>query len=316
MTTIRIAVAQGVGTQTPDGASIREQGRRVRELMTSAADGGSRLILFTEGALSALPHKRLMSSDPDRVAEADWSRLDWAVLAEELAATVGHAGEVGLWAVVGSVHREVEGERPFNSLYVISDTGQVVDRYDKRYLSATESTFMFAAADHPTVFEVDGFRFGCAVCIEANMPEVFIEYESLGVDCVLLASYDDGPAAGGGIFNPLEPGEPVGDSRSMAYALLTRMWIAFAAPGVASGTAVSCVASPDDRWLVKGRPDGIPQVLFADLNPEDLATRAGYDRGFRYWRARNRNGYSPTRDEVTAWLESPEEDLGARYSIL
>ncbi|WP_129664170.1 carbon-nitrogen hydrolase family protein [Phytoactinopolyspora endophytica] len=292
MAAIRIAVAQGVGTQTPDGVSIREQGRQVRDLMASAADGGARLILFTEGALSAYPHKRLMSHDPDRVAESDWSRADWAVLEEELAATVKHAGDVGLWAVVGSVHLVAERERPFNSLYVISETGHLVGRYDKRYLSPTESTFMYAAGDHPTVFEVDGFRFGCASCIEANMPEVFIEYEALGTDCVLLASYDDRPA------------EPLGDSRSMAHALLTGMWIAFAAPGVASGAAVSCVASPDDRWLVRGRPDGTPQVLFADLDPEDPAMRAGYDRGYRPWRVCIRNGYCPTPDEITALQES------------
>jgi predicted amidohydrolase len=296
MTTMRIAVAQGVGTQTPDGDSIREQGRRVRELMASAAAGGARLILFTEGALSSLPDKRLMSPDPDRVVESDWSRVDWAVLEEELAATVGHAGDVGVWAVVGSVHREAGSTRPFNSLYVINGTGRLVGRYDKRYLSPAESTFMYAAGDYPTVFEVDGFRFGCAVCIEANMPEVFIEYESLGTDCVLLASYADGPAT-----------EPLGSSHSMAHALLTGMWIALAAPGVAPGTAVSCVASPDNRWLVRGRPDGTPQVLFADLDPD--AMHVGYDRGYRPWRACYRNGFCPTPDEITALLEFPSRKV-------
>ena len=74
---------------------------------------------------------------------------------------------------------------------------------------------------------------------------MFIEYESLGADCVLLAGYDDGPASsggipggGGGIFNPPGHGEPLGDVRSMAYAGLTSMWIAFAAPGIEAGAAV------------------------------------------------------------------------------
>jgi predicted amidohydrolase len=296
MATVRIAVAQGVGTdeseQTPDGASIREQGRRVRELMTSAADGGARLILFTEGALSGYPDKRLMSRDPDRVAESDWSRVDWAVLDEELAATVEHAGDAGLWAVVGSVHRATGSARPFNSLYVINETGQLACRYDKRYLSPSESTFMFAAGDHPTVFEVDGFRFGCALCIEANMPEVFIEYESLGTDCVLLASLDGGAAA-----------DSLGDRGAMANALLTGMWIAYATPGVAPGAVGSCVASPDGRWLVKGQPDGTPDVVFADLDTQDSAMNPSFDRGYRPWRAFYRqHGYCPPpgRDHNTA----------------
>ncbi|MBM7785097.1 carbon-nitrogen hydrolase family protein [Tenggerimyces flavus] len=284
MTSIRIAVAQGVGTraQIPDGVSIREHGRRIRELMTVAADGGARLISFTEGALSAYPDKRWLSRDPDRLAESDWSRVDWAVLSEELAATVEHAGDVGVWAVVGSAHRDVGSARPFNSLYVISGTGQLVSRYDKRYLSPSESTYMYAAGDHPTVFEVDGFRFACALCCEACMPEVFIEYETLATDCVLIGG---------------------GDPRlAKANALLTGMWIAFAAPG----SDGSGVASPDDRWLATRTSDGTPSVVFADLDPH--AMRAGYDRGYRPWRAYFRqNSHCPTPAEVTAMLEPPRQ---------
>ena len=107
MSVVRIAVAQGVGAMDfPDPGSIREQGRRVRELMGLAADGGARLVVFTEGALSGLPDARIMSSDPDRRAEADWSRVDWQVLDAERQRTIERAGELGLWTVVGSLHRE------------------------------------------------------------------------------------------------------------------------------------------------------------------------------------------------------------------
>nr|WP_238362181.1 carbon-nitrogen hydrolase family protein [Actinopolymorpha pittospori] len=276
---MRIAVAQGVGTNSPDAESIREQGRRVRELMGLAAEGGARLLLFTEGALSGYPGKRLMSSDPDRLAESDWSRVDWQVLAAERQQTIERAGQLGLWTVVGSVHRESDSGRPFNSLYVISDVGVVEARYDKRYLSNTESSFMYAAGDHTTIFSVDGMRFGCALCIEARLPEVFVEYESLGADCVLLASYSDGPAA-----------ESLDDRRPLAHALLTDMWIAFAVPGTAPESVTSGVAAPD-RWLARGRADGTPQVVFADLDPDDRAVHAGYDRG-RPWRARHREAGS------------------------
>ncbi len=269
-------MAQGVGPMgSPDADSIREQGRRVRELMGLAADGGARLVVFTEGALSGLPDRRLMSSDPDRVAESDWSRVDWQTLAAERQQTIERAGELGLWAVVGSLHREPGFGRPFNSLYVISDGGVLVGRYDKRFLSNNESSFMYAAGDHATVFSVDGMRFGCAICIEARWPEVFIEYESLGVDCVLLASYSGGSAA-----------ESLDDRRPLAHALLTEMWIAFAVPGTAPGAMPSGVAAPDDRWLAQGRSDGTLQVVFADLDPNNRTVHAGYDSG-RAWRARH-----------------------------
>ena len=271
-------MAQGVATDGfPDAESIRARGHRVRELMGLAAEGGARLVVFTEAALSGYPDKRLMSSAPDLLAESDWSRLDWQVLAAEQQQTVEHAGLLGLWAVVGSVHRESDSGRPFNSLYVISDRGVLEGRYDKRYLSNSESSFMFAAGDHATVISIDGMRFGCALCIEARMPEVFTEYESLGADCVLLASGSGGLAE-----------ESLDDRRPLALSLLTEMWVVFAVPGASPGTVTSGVAAPDDRWLARGRADGTPQVVFADLDTDNRAVHPGYDSG-RSWRARQPN---------------------------
>jgi predicted amidohydrolase len=42
--------------------------------------------------------------------------------------------------VLGSAHPLTPPHRPHNSLYVISDKGQLVDRYDKRFCSNTEIT--------------------------------------------------------------------------------------------------------------------------------------------------------------------------------
>lgn len=270
---VRIAVAQGVGTQNFDSASITQQGWVVRELMRAAAAGSARLLLFTEGALSGYPQQRLISSAPGRVAEADWGLLAWDVLAEELRVTAELAGELGLWIVVGALHPR-PGQRPFNSLYVIRDDGVIVDRYDKRYLSTTESTFLYDAGNRPTVFDVDGLTFGCALCIEAGLPEVFIEYESMNADCVLLASYSTVP-------------DSLDEQRPLAHALLTQMWIAFSVPGLEPGRPRSGVASSEARWLARGEDNGAPQVAFADLDPSHEAAQAGYRYG-RPWRARHR----------------------------
>ena len=271
---VRIAVAQGLGTQKFDAASIAQQGREIRELMRVAATGSARLLLFTEGALSGYPQQRLISNDPGRVAEADWSLLAWDVLAHELRLTAALAGELRLWTVVGAVHPSPAGGRPFNSLHVISEAGVVVDRYDKRHLSTTESSFLYAAGSRPTTFEVDGLRFGCALCIEAGLPEVFIEYESMNADCVLLASYSTMP-------------DSLDEQRPLAHALLTQMWIAFSVPGLEPGRPLSGVAAPDGQWLARAEDNGAAQVVFADLDPSHDAAQAGYRYG-RPWRARHR----------------------------
>jgi predicted amidohydrolase len=272
---VRIAVAQGLGTQMFDAASIAQQGRQIRDLMRAAATGSARLLLFTEGALSGYPQQQLISSEEEKVAEADWSLLAWDVLAHELRLTAELAGELRLWTVVGAVHPSPAGGRPFNSLHVISDAGVMVDRYDKRYLSTTESSFLYAAGAGPTMFEVDGLRFGCALCIEAGLPEVFTEYESMKADCVLLASYSTMP-------------DSPDEQRPLAHALLTQMWIAFSVPGLESGRPLSGVAAPDGQWMARGEDNGAAQVVFADLDPSHSAAQAGYRYG-RPWRARHRS---------------------------
>jgi hypothetical protein len=47
---------------------------------------------------------------------------------------------------------------------------------------------MYTPGATPITFEVDGVRFGCSLGIEVHLPEIFIEYERLDVDCVLFSS--------------------------------------------------------------------------------------------------------------------------------
>jgi len=100
--------------------------------------------------------------------------------------TADLAGELGIWTVIGSAHLLTPPRRPHNSMYVVSDQGQLVDRYDKRFCSHAEVTQYYTPGSSPVVFEVDGYRFGMATCFEINFPQLFTEYADLGVDCLLL----------------------------------------------------------------------------------------------------------------------------------
>ena len=53
-----------------------------------------------------------------------------------------------------SAHPLTPPNRPHNSLYVISDSGAVVDRYDKQYLSHTELTTFYTPGFRSVVVEV------------------------------------------------------------------------------------------------------------------------------------------------------------------
>jgi predicted amidohydrolase len=166
--TLRIATSQPAGS-----ADARHNGRTARQLMRRAAAEGARLIQFPEGFLSGYAKEQI----------ADWDDVDWAAVHEELRAVSELAAELEIWVVLGSEHPLTPPHRPHNSLYVISDRGRVVTRYDKRFCSNTEITRFYSPGFEPVVFDVDGYRFGCAICIEVNFPLI-------GPDGSHLASVD------------------------------------------------------------------------------------------------------------------------------
>ncbi|MFE5859672.1 carbon-nitrogen hydrolase family protein [Streptomyces virginiae] len=105
---------------------------------------------------------------------ADWSHAAWDVLREEAESITALAGELGLWTVFGSIHPLTPPNRPHNSLYIVSDQGRLVARYDKRFLSHTEVSFLYVPGREPLVFEVNGIRIGCALCVEGySVPAQF-----------------------------------------------------------------------------------------------------------------------------------------------
>ncbi len=61
-----------------------------------------------------------------------------------------------------------------------SEEGKLVDRYDKRKCSHTEVNRFYTPGFEPVVFDVDGFRFGMAVCIEINFSDLFADYDRRG----------------------------------------------------------------------------------------------------------------------------------------
>lgn len=261
---MRLAVAQTTLRGNPgDRAELRESGRAVRAFMRDAHDAGARLVQFPEGA-TCWPDKHVMSGP--EVGPADWSRADWSALRAELAEIAELAGKLRLWTVVGGVHRLTPPNRPYNSLYVISDRGELVTRYDERLLSNTKVSFMYSPGSQPITFEVDGLRFGLALGMEVHFPEIFAEYERLDVFGVLFSTA--GPLEGGEVFAT----EAAGHAATNSY------WVSHAAP-TGSG-----LISPAGEWAARCDSLG---VAVADLpySAENLA---------RPWRRKARTGiYEP-----------------------
>ena len=203
-TVFRLAIAQSVVT-----LDVRHNGATIRALMAEAKCLGAKLVHFPEGSLTGYP------GDPaSKNALAGWP-ADWEAIAEEIALVARAAGQLGVWVVIGANHYNGPNRRPNNSLYVVDDSGKMLARYDKRLLSFTEIPDWYAAGRSEITFDVGGFRFGCALCIELQFSELFLSYERLGVDIMLVSSYSDDPA-----FALLAQG----------HAALNSYWVSLAVP--------------------------------------------------------------------------------------
>nr|WP_222851071.1 carbon-nitrogen hydrolase family protein [Phytoactinopolyspora mesophila] len=275
---LRVAVAQTVLRDDPrDRDAIRASGAEIRRLMHEARDSDARLIHFPEGAL-CWAHKAKMSvNGPDQIGPADWDRAEWDVLRHELAQIMELARRLQLWAVVGSIHRLTPPHRPHNSLYVISDRGEVATRYDERMLSNTKITYMYSPGSAPVTFEVDGVRFGLSAGMEVHFPETFIEYEQLDVDCVLFSTAGAPEPAESWLFA----------AEAQAHAATNSYWVSYAVDARHAASAPSGVFSWDGTWHAWCPSEERPAVIVAEISddPGNLA---------RPWRRKARAGiYEP-----------------------
>ncbi|WP_091074630.1 carbon-nitrogen hydrolase family protein [Micromonospora nigra] len=261
MDAITIAVAQPMVTCEPAA-----NGSITRVLMREAHERGARLLHFPEGALTGYAGQA-------KGHFAGWA-IDWTPVRAQLDEIAELAGELNLWVVLGGNHRLTGSHRPHNSLYVISNRGEIVDRYDKRYLSHAEVTDFYSPGFEPVVIDVPGFRFGLALCIEINFAEVFLDYLHRDVDCVLLSSFSQDP-----VFGVIAQG----------YAAGNCQWISVSVPAQCSLAMPSGVVGPDGTWLGRCASDGRSGLVCVDLDrhaPElNVALKAA-----RPWRATARAG--------------------------
>jgi predicted amidohydrolase len=202
---------------------------------------------------------------PHEIGPSDWRKAQWTVLQEELDRIAALSGELRIWTAIPSVHQLPAPSRPYNSMYVVSDQGKVVARYDERALSTTKITWMYAPGRQPVTFDVDGYRFGLALGLDVLFPELFTEYDQLDVDAVLVSYSTSG----------LSGQEPV-KTKTRGCAAANTYWISLAVPANPSAGVVSGVIDPHGNCAVEGPADSTPAIAVTDLHRAD-ASRIGRD---------------------------------------
>ena len=255
---IKIATAQSYIS-----TDIRENGREIRKLMQQARSEGATIVHFPEGAMSGYTKSQIKS----------WDCFEWDALVHELHLVASLARELELWAVVGSCHRLTSPHRPHNSLYVISARGELVTRYDKQFCSNTEISNWYTPGREYSVFEVEGWRFGCALCIEIQFPELFQRYGDLDVDCVLFSSYSEVSMFG---------------IQAQGYAASHNYWVSVSVPAQTSHALSSRLIAPTGE-LQATAPPSISGLVVDQLDVDCPQWKIALHHA-RPWRAKARDG--------------------------
>ncbi len=253
--------------QTVVSTDIAANGAAIRAMIVDAAAQGARLVGFCEGALSG--YSKFQIGSP-----AEWAGFDWAAQETELRSIAALCGELSIFAVVGGAHRLPDGHPPHNSLYILSDSGSLLTRYDKRFLSNSELGGWYTPGAMPIIVEVDSFRFGCAICIESQFFEIFSDYERMGVDGVIFSSYGLAPYF---------------QVALRAHAGLNCLWIGAATPAQKAGKGPAGIVGPDGEWMARCAQEPEPGLTVADLDRTDPTYDIPLEKG-RPWRVKARQG--------------------------
>jgi predicted amidohydrolase len=211
-------------------ANLRWVARQVR----IAAQRGAKVVHFPEGALSGYAGSNFES----------FADFRWEQLASATDATRELAREFGVWVAVGTAP-PIENRKPFNSVYVISDAGVIVERYDKRFCSGDEDQNTgdlanYAAGDHPSVWEIDGVPAGALICHDYRYPELYREYKRLGVELVVHSFHAANVTAAW-----LEAaGREIGEDLRRLNPAAT-----FTYPGITMPAAMTTAAADNHVWI-------------------------------------------------------------------
>ena len=172
--------------QFPISSDVRNNLRYVVRQVRTAKDRGADVAHFPEACLSGYAGTDF----------ASFEGFDWSLLEECTRKVLDLARELSMWVILGSAHRLTPPHKPHNSLYIIDDCGEIVDRYDKLFCAGdqsgeTEDLAHYSPGDHFIVFTIKGVRCGALICHDYRYPELYRGYKRRGVQ-MMFHSYHAG----------------------------------------------------------------------------------------------------------------------------
>lgn len=248
------------GCQFSVEADIAHNRDCVLAQIEEAAQRGARVAHFCETALTGYAGVDI----PD-AKSIDWEKLRAAMTTICLA-----AARCKIWVLLGSTHRLTGDHLPHNCVYVISDNGKVVNRYDKRFCtgvlkpSPDMDLAYYSPGDRTVTFDLDGYKCGVLICYDYRFPELYRELKRTGAQVVFQSFHnarrDLQTHETGNIWKEIVP------ATMMCHAATNYFWISAVNSTARYSSWPSFFVRPDGR--ITGRlNDHEPSVLISQIAP-------------------------------------------------
>ncbi len=131
---------------------------RTLHYISSAAEAGSRVVLF--------PEANLTSYYFPFVAE-----LDQAAVLAALERTCAAAGEQNIWVIAGTIQKTTD--RFLNLAHVINPNGDIVHEYAKVNMAGRDELKYCRGGNKLSLFEIDGVLCTLVICRDGRHPELY-----------------------------------------------------------------------------------------------------------------------------------------------
>lgn len=238
--------------QFPVTGNIESNAGYVKRFIKEAATNKADIVQFSEAALSGYPPMDIPS----------FENFDWATLRDQTHQIMSLAKKHRIWVVLGSAHYISEDEKPLNCLYIISDEGKIVDRYDKCMLTGGDLRY-YTPGNHIVVIELKGFKMGFLICYDSCFPEMYNIYRHQGVK-IMFHSFYNAHHKGKTILDEIIPAE------IRVRASDNLMWVIASNSSGHYSSWPTCIARPDGS--LESLERGFPGILYRTF-PDDVRTK-------------------------------------------
>lgn len=267
--------------QFPVTGDLERNAGYIKKFIIDAVANKADIIQFSEACLTGYPPKDIPSFE-----DYNWDELR-AVTKEIMSL----ARENNIWVILGSAHFISKDEKPLNCLYIISNEGVIVDRYDKSMVTKGDSKF-YTPGNHLSIIELKGHKIGFLICYDSCFPEMYNIYRHKDVK-IMIHSFYNAHHDGKTILDEIIPAEiRVRASDNLMWVLATNSCGTYS-------SWPSCIARPDGSMESLER--GIPGILYREFPDKEITSE------FRSWTHNSKSMKLPP-DEIYYTNGTPSQN--------